>query len=108
MTPELKNLLDAEMEAAMESGDADRIRDAVAHATKALCDCQMKTADRVKTIASDHPQLVKDVKAIKEIVEGGKRKIIEVAASAVKWIIVGGGGAEFVRWLVTHSASSVG
>jgi len=98
MTQELKNLLDAEMEAALESGDTDRIRDAVAHSTKALCDCQMKTADRVKVIASDHPALVNDVKEIKQLIKEGKRKVWEIAASALKWILLGGGLTEFARW----------
>lgn len=101
MTQELKNLLDAEMEAALESGDTDRIRDAVAHSTKALCDCQMKTADRVKVIASDHPVLVNDVKEIKQLIKEGKRKVWEIAASALKWILLGGGLTEFARWYVS-------
>jgi len=102
MTAELKAALDSEMEAALESGDTDRIRDAVAHSTKALCDCQMKTADRVKIIAKDHPQLVNDVKEIKELVAKGHRKLIEAGLAALKWLVIGGGGAEFVRWYFTN------
>lgn len=102
MTKELKNQLDAEMESALESCDTDRIRDAVAHSTKALCDCQMKTADRVKVIAANHPILVNDVKEIKQFIKDGKRKFVEIAFSAFKWILLGGAGTEFIRFYLTH------
>ena len=58
-------------------------------------------ADRVKAIAADYPVLVEDVKEIKALVQKAKRKAWEVALTATKWIVVGGGGAEFIRYLAT-------
>ena len=72
---------------------------AVINAQKAVADCQLKTAERVKVIAADHPTLVEDVKEIKALVSTAKRKAWDVALSALKWIAIGGGGAEFIRYL---------
>ena len=102
MTQELKEALDRELDAAMESGDAKMIDRAVINAQKAVADCQLKTAERVKTIAADHPVLVQDVKDIKELVSTARRKAWDVAISALKWIAIGGGGAEFIRYLASH------
>ena len=101
MTQELKEALDRELDAALESGDAKMIDCAIIHAQKSVADCQLKTAERVKTIAADHPVLVQDVKDIKELVTAAKRKAIDVALSALKWIALGGGGVEFLRYLIT-------
>ena len=101
MTKELKEALDRELDAALESGDAKMIDRAVINAQKAVADCQLKTAERVKTIAQDHPILVQDVKDIKELVTAAKRKALDVGMSAVKWILLGGGGGEFLRYLIT-------
>ena len=101
MTKELKEALDRELDAAIESGDAKMIDRAVINAQKAVADCQLKTAERVKTIALDHPILVQDVKDIKELVTAAKRKALDVGLSAIKWILLGGGGVEFVRYLLT-------
>lgn len=102
MTKELKDALDAEMEAALDSGDTDRIRDAVAHSTKALCDCQMKTAERVKVIVADHPQLVNDVKAIKALLERGKQTLWHFVKEIGKYLLFGGGAVELLRWMLDH------
>lgn len=101
MTKEMKELIDRELDAALESGDAKQIDRAVINAQKAVADCQLKTAERVKVIALDHPVLVQDVKEIKQLVTAAERKALDVGLSAVKWILLGGGGVEFVRYLIT-------
>lgn len=101
MTKELKEALDRELDIALDSGDAKLIDRAIINSNKALADCQMKTAERVKTIAADHPVMVEDVKEIKALVSAARRKALEVGLSALKWILLGGGGAEFIRYLVT-------
>ena len=101
MTKELKEALDRELDAALESGDTKMIDRAIIHAQKSVADCQLKTAERVKTIAADHPVLVEDVKEIKALVSAARRKAWDICLSALKWIVVGGGGAEFIRYLVT-------
>lgn len=101
MTKEMQQLIDRDLNAALESGDAKLVDRALINSQRALADCQLKTADRVKAIAADHPALVDDVKEIKALVQKAKRKAWEVALTAVKWIVVGGGGAEFIRYLAT-------
>ena len=101
MTKELKEALDRELDAALESGDARLIDRAIINSQKASQDCQLKTAERVKVIALDHPVLVADVKEIKELVSTAKRKALDVGLSALKWIALGGGGVEFLRYLIT-------
>ena len=101
MTKELKEALDRELDAALESGDARLIDRAIVNSQKATQDCQLKTAERIKVIAADHPVLVQDVKEIKELVAQARRKALDVGLSAIKWILLGGGGAEFVRYLIT-------
>lgn len=101
MTKELKEALDRELDAALESGDPKLIDRAIINSQKSVADCQMKTAERVKVIAADHPVLVQDVKEIKELVSSAKRKALDVGLSAIKWIILGGGGVEFVRYIIT-------
>lgn len=101
MTKELKEALDRELDIALDSGDAKLIDRAIINSNKALADCQMKTAERVKTIAADHPVLVEDVKEIKALVSAARRKAWNIGLSALKWIIVGGGGAEFIRYFLT-------
>jgi hypothetical protein len=101
MTKELKEALDRELDIALDSGDAKLIDRAIINSNKALADCQMKTAERVKTIAADHPVLVEDVKEIKALVTAARRKAWDIGLSALKWILLGGGGAEFIRYLAT-------
>lgn len=101
MTKELKEALDRELDIALDSGDAKLIDRAIINSNKALADCQMKTAERVKTIAADHPVLVEDVKEIKALVTAARRKALDVGLSALKWILLGGGGVEFIRYLAT-------
>ena len=101
MTKELKEALDRELDVALASGDAKLVDRAIINSNKALADCQMKTAERVKTIATDHPVLVQDVKEIKDLVSKAKRKMWDVSLSALKWIALGGGGVEFLRYLLT-------
>ena len=101
MTKELKEALDRELDIALDSGDAELIDRAIINSNKALADCQMKTAERVKIIAADHPVMVEDVKEIKALVSAARRKALDVGLSALKWIVVGGGGVEFIRYLVT-------
>lgn len=99
MTKELKEALDRELDAALESGDPKLIDRAIINSQKSVADCQLKTAERVKMIANDHPILVEDVKEIKALVSTAKRKMWNVVFSALKWIAVGGGGVEFIRYL---------
>ena len=101
MTKEMKELIDRELDAALESGDTAAVDRAIVNAMKASNDCQYKTGDRMKVIALDHPVLVNDVKEIKELVTAAKKSIRRVAFDALKWIILGGGGAEFIRYLAT-------
>ena len=101
MTQEMKELIDRELDAALESGDAKLVDRALINSQRALADCQLKTAERVKTIAADHPVLVEDVKEIKALVTAARRKAWDIGLSAIKWILLGGGGAEFLRYLVT-------
>ena len=101
MTQEMKELIDRELDDALESGDAKLIDRAVINAHKVVADCQLKTAERVKIIAADHPVLLEDVKEIKALVTAARRKALDVGLSALKWILLGGGGAEFIRYLAT-------
>ena len=101
MTKEMQELIDRELNAALESGDAKLVDRALINSQRALADCQLKTAERVKTIAADHPVLVEDVKEIKAFVSAARRKALDVGLSALKWIVVGGGGVEFIRYLAT-------
>ena len=101
MTKEMQELIDRELNAALESGDAKLVDRALINSQRALADCQLKTAERVKTIAADHPVLVEDVKEIKALVTAARRKALDVGLSALKWIVVGGGGVEFIRYLAT-------
>ena len=101
MTKEMQELIDRELNAALESGDAKLVDRALINSQRALAGCQLKTAERVKAIAADHPVLVGDVKEIKALVQKAKRKVWGVGLTAIKWIIVGGGGAEFIRFLIT-------
>ena len=101
MTKEMQELIDRELNAALESGDAKLVDRALINSQRALADCQLKTAERVKIIAADHPVLVEDVKEIKALVSAARRKALDVGLSALKWIVVGGGGVEFLLYLVT-------
>lgn len=103
MTKELMEALNRELDAALESGDPNQIDRALINSQKAVASCQMKTAERVKTIAADHPILVEDVKEIKKLVSTARRKVWDVAFSALKWIAVGGGGVEFIRYLANNN-----
>ena len=101
MTKEMQELIDRELNAALESGDAKLVDRALINSQRALADCQLKTAERVKTIAADHPVLVEDVKEIKALVTAARRKAWDIGLSAIKWILLGGGGVEFIRYLAT-------
>ena len=47
MTKELKEALDRELDAALESGDPKLIDRAIINSQKSVADCQLKTAERV-------------------------------------------------------------
>ena len=102
MTIELKEALERELATALESGDPKQIDKALVNSNRAVISCQQKMAERVKLIAKDHPMLVSDVKEIKSIVENAKRTAWQIGFNAVKWIVLGGGATEFVRWLVSR------
>lgn len=101
MTEELKQTLERDLETALESGDSRQIDRALVNSNRAVIACQQKMADRVKTIAADHPVLVEDVKEIKALVTAARRKALDVGLSALKWILLGGGGVEFIRYFLT-------
>ena len=101
MTKEIQELIDRDLNAALESGDAKLVERALINSQRALADCQLKTAERVKTIAADHPVMVEDVKEIKALVSAARRKAWDIGLSALKWIVVGGGGVEFIRYVAT-------
>ena len=101
MTKEMKELIDRELDAALESGDTAAVDRAIVNAMKASNDCQYKTGDRMKVIAADHPILVNDVKEIKSLVAAAKRTAWQIGLNAVKWIVLGGGATEFIRYLAT-------
>lgn len=86
MTEELRATIDREIDDALATKDPIAIARAQSNATKALCDCQMKTSDRVKKISSDHDNLVDDAKhtrkAVDELTED--TKAIKATLSAVK------------------------
>lgn len=104
MTKEMKELIDRELDAALESGDAKAVDRALINAQKAVADCQLKTSERVKVIAEDHPVLVSDVKEIKALVATAKRTAWQIGFNAVKWILLGGGATEFIRYLATKGS----
>lgn len=101
MTEELKQTLERDLETALESGDSRQIDKALVNSNRAVIACQQKMAERVKTIAANQPVLVEDVKEIKALVQKAKRKVWGVGLTAIKWIVVGGGGVEFIRFLIT-------
>jgi len=86
MTEELRLALDREMEDALETKDPLAIARAQSNATKALCDCQMKTSDRVKKIMADHDGLVSDAKHTRKAVDtlAADTKSIKAAISQLK------------------------
>jgi len=65
MTLEMQEMLEREMEDALALEDSDRRHDAtltvLAHQSRALVDCQRKTAERVKTICTDLPKIKEDL-----------------------------------------------
>lgn len=86
MTEELRLALDREMEDALATKDALAIARAQSNATKALCDCQMKTSDRVKKIMADHDELVADAKHTRQTVDdlSSDMKTVSAAISQIK------------------------
>lgn len=86
MTEELRLALDREMEDALATKDPLAIARAQSNATKALCDCQMKTSDRVKKIMADHDELVADAKHTRQTVDdlSSDMKTVSAAISQIK------------------------
>ena len=74
MTKEMQELIDRDLNAALESGDAKLVDRALINSQRALADCQLKTAERVKSIAADHPVLLEDVKEIKALVAAARAR----------------------------------
>ena len=52
MTKELKEALDRELDAALESGDPKLIDRAIINSQKSVADCQLKTAARVERVTA--------------------------------------------------------
>ena len=52
MTKEMQELIDRDLNAALESGDAKLVDRALINSQRALADCQLKTAERVKDLAA--------------------------------------------------------
>lgn len=86
MTEELRATIDREMDDALATKDPLAIARAQSNATKALCDCQMKTSDRVKKISADHDDLVDDAKHTRKAVDAltEDTKAIKSSLAAVK------------------------
>lgn len=124
MTEELQKALDREMEDALEMNDPHAIARAQSNATKALCDCQMKTSDRVKKIIGEYDELVADAKHTRKAVDAlaNDIKTIKAAISRInlerrdvkmrlsgakvmlavlRYVVAIGGGAAGLKFLQT-------
>ena len=91
MTAELRDAINAEMREARESGDQNRINIAQEHYNRAMCDCQYKTAQRVKEIKADVDEMKSDIKEIKAAVtahhadDEEKKKWSSTCRTIVEW-----------------------
>ena len=65
MTIEQKEMLDEEIETAMESGDENSLRRVMARYIMAIGDCQYKTSNRVKSVKGTVEDVLVDVMHIK-------------------------------------------
>lgn len=102
MTIELKELINQQLDDAMSSGDQNLFNKAVCQYSKAMSDCQYKTASRVKDIAAEHPSLIENVKQTKEKVDQISTLILTSKAKAegaamiwkvLRYVATFGGGA---------------
>lgn len=73
MTIEQKEMLDEEIETAMESGDENRLRRVMARYIMAIGDCQHKTSNRVKSVKDTIEEVQEDVSHIKEEIKPMKK-----------------------------------
>lgn len=73
MTEEQKNILDEEIESAMESRDEDRLRRVMARYIMAIGDCQYKSGDRLKSVKATAESTQADVRHIKEEIKPMKK-----------------------------------
>lgn len=73
MTIEQKEMLDEEIETAMNSHDEDRLRRVMARYIMAIGDCQYKTSNRMKSVKETTETVQVDVKHIKEEIKPMKK-----------------------------------
>lgn len=85
MTTEMQDLLAAEITAAEDAHDQDRMSRAMSRAMLALIDCQRKTAERVK-----------DLCAAREAAKN-RAKGAALLWDALKLVATAGGGAAILR-----------
>lgn len=93
MTEELQTTLAREMEDAEKIKDIDRRRDAMmtvmSHFMLALCDCQRKTSERVKTLVKEAEDKAARIKGFKYAIEIGKM-IVSLGGGALLMKYLGG------------------
>lgn len=87
MTKEMQELIDRELNAALESDDAKLVERALINSQRALIDCQRKTAERVK-------DLVARADATSQRVKGA-----QAILAILRYVVAMGGGAAIVKLL---------
>lgn len=88
MTIELKEALERRLDEAIASKDPEKIADAHTAIEKAMIDCQMKTAERVK-------DLCKKMDSAMDMVQGAR------LAGKFAYSIIGAGGGALLCKLIT-------
>lgn len=106
MTIEQKEMLDEEIETAMESGDENRLRRVMARYIMAIGDCQHKTSNRVKSVKSTVEDVQVDVAHIKSEMQPLKesRDLYMAECEQRK----GAMWATRLIWVIVSACSSVG
>lgn len=92
MTQEMKQILDEEIETAIESGDENRLRRVMARYIMAIGDCQYKTSNRVKSVKDTVEDVQTDIGHIKEEIKPMKESHLKYQAElqqrkGAKWAI---------------------
>lgn len=105
MTQEMRELLDEEINSALEAKDNERLLRVMARYHKATGDCQAKTSDRVK-------KLVEDSNTIRTHVEGLSASVgaLQTVASGYKTEVERRKGAMILAralWVVATALASV-
>lgn len=106
MTQEMKEVLDKEVEDAMESQDEARLRRCMARYIMAIGDCQYKTSARVKSVKTTVEGVQEDVGHIKD--EMGPMKESHLLYRAEREQRKGVVWAIRLMWLLLCAAAAVG